>query len=223
MNPRFEPQELHPSRDLSRWIPLPAGPKLEKVLGDQFPQGERYFGLENFGNTFYCNSILQALYFCIPSREQLLDYYANNKNLGDAEENLLICLADLFSQLLPHEWIFMKIFQEIGSQKKKTGGIAPKRFVFRVKKRNEIFRGYMHQDAHEFLNFLLNELVDILEKESNALKSSPEALSPSEKISNGPNHPVMNGVRNEPIVTWVHKNFQFAGSTEANEDEEATT
>ncbi|CAJ2677067.1 unnamed protein product [Trifolium pratense] len=174
-----------------------AGSKLEKALGDQFPEGERYFGLENFGNTCYCNSVLQALYFCVPFREQLLEYYGNNKSLADAEENLLTCLADLFSQ--------------ISSQKKKTGVIAPKRFVQRLKKQNELFRSYMHQDAHEFLNFLLNELVDILEKEAQAAaKTDPETPPPTEKVVNGfkNGHGHANGPQKEPLITWVHKNFQ---------------
>lgn len=76
-----------------------SGSKLEKALGDNFPEGEHYFGLENFGNTCYCNSVLQALYFCVPFREQLLQYYGKNKNTTDAEENLLTCLAELFSQV----------------------------------------------------------------------------------------------------------------------------
>ncbi|CAA3015855.1 ubiquitin carboxyl-terminal hydrolase 4-like [Olea europaea subsp. europaea] len=35
------------------------GSKVEKGLDDHFPEGERYFDLDNFGNTSYCNSILQ--------------------------------------------------------------------------------------------------------------------------------------------------------------------
>lgn len=60
------------------------------------------------------------------------------------------------------------------------------------------------------MNFLLNELADILEKEHNAAKGSKEA-SPSEKIANGPNGTLVaqaNGCQKEPLVTWVHKNFQ---------------
>lgn len=63
------------------------------------------------------------------------------------------------------------------------------------------------QDAHEFLNYLLNELVDILEKEARATKSDQE-ISP--KIANGPTNAIPNGPHKEPVITWVHKNFQVS-------------
>jgi hypothetical protein len=44
--------------------------------------------------------VLQALYFCVPFRDQILEYYGNKKSTGDGEENMLTCLADLFSQVL---------------------------------------------------------------------------------------------------------------------------
>lgn len=58
------------------------------------------------------------------------------------------------------------------------------------------------------MNFLLNELVDILEKEASASKSDPETSSPAEKAANGLKTAQANGVQKEPLVTWVHKNFQ---------------
>nr|XP_042896606.1 ubiquitin carboxyl-terminal hydrolase 46 [Parasteatoda tepidariorum] len=94
--------------------------QLEKEIGhDQFPSNEHYFGLVNFGNTCYCNSVLQALYFCKPFREKVLDYKAKNKR---TKETLLTCLADLF--------------YNIATQKKKTGTIAPKKFIARLRKEN---------------------------------------------------------------------------------------
>ena len=111
--------------------------QLEKDIGsDLFPANEHFFGLVNvsflllrdlelnhecfyfqFGNTCYSNSVLQALYFCKPFREKVLEYKAKNKK---GKETLLSCLADLF--------------YSIATQKKKVGTIAPKKFIARLRK-----------------------------------------------------------------------------------------
>jgi ubiquitin carboxyl-terminal hydrolase 9/13 len=40
------------------------------------------------------------------------------------------------------------------------GVVAPRAFIDKLRDGNEHFRGVMHQDAHEFLNYLLNKIVE---------------------------------------------------------------
>ncbi|XP_037946609.1 ubiquitin carboxyl-terminal hydrolase 46 [Teleopsis dalmanni] len=197
--------------------------QLEREIGsDLFPPNEHYFGLVNFGNTCYSNSVLQALYFCKPFREKVLEYKAKNKR---PKETLLSCLADLF--------------YNIATQKKKVGSIAPKKFIARLRKEKEEFDNYMQQDAHEFLNFLINHINEIILAERNNNKtivsangttsksSSTSSTSTSTSTSNSTSNGTctnssgsLNGVGEQattPIQltnaantepTWVHEIFQ---------------
>nr|CAG4643216.1 EOG090X06IH [Ilyocryptus agilis] len=183
--------------------------QLEKEIGsEQFPSNEHYFGLVNFGNTCYSNSVLQALYFCKPFREKVLEYKAKNKR---TKETLLTCLADLF--------------HNITTQKKKVGTIAPKKFIARLKKEKEEFDNYMQQDAHEFLNFLINHISEIITAERQ--QGNGAAVGPCNTSTNN-NGKVRGGSRdsnhssgsftlngsngsmtsNNSEPTWVHEIFQ---------------
>mmetsp|Transcript_4642 Transcript_4642/g.8008 ORF Transcript_4642/g.8008 Transcript_4642/m.8008 type:complete len:352 (-) Transcript_4642:104-1159(-) len=151
--------------------------KLDKALAEGNTGDERYYGLENFGNTCYCNSVLQALYHCRPFRERVVQYAQELPK--DSPETLLGCLAELFLQ--------------ISVNKKKTGVLAPKKFVARLKRDNELFSGYMHQDAHEFLNYVLNQSSEILE----------DTIKQACKARTGRPPPI-----DLPINTWIHEIFQ---------------
>ena len=83
-----------------------ASSKLEKSLPSSFPDDERLFGLENFGNTCYCNSVLQALYFCVPFREAVLEWaHAPSpcSKIKSDEESMLFSVAETFSYISSHK------------------------------------------------------------------------------------------------------------------------
>jgi len=162
----------------------PNASQLEKELAaDSFPLNEHYVGLVNFGNTCYCNSVLQALYFCKPFRDMVLLYKQQTKN--QKKETLLTCLADLF--------------YSIAMQKRKVSSIAPKKFIQRLRKENISFDNYMQHDAHEFLNYLLNTVADLLqaEKQQQKAKSLSAGQTPS-----------------KPELTWIHDIFQGTFTSE---------
>lgn len=155
------------------------GSQLQQLdLSEQFPINEHFSGLVNFGNTCYCNSVLQALYFCKPFRDRILQYKQLQKN--QKRESLVTCLADLY--------------HSIATQKRRIGSIAPKKFIQRLRREKEQFDNFMQQDAHEFLNELLNTVADVLQA---------ERVQSGKTKSNG----AMNGVERVE-KTWIHEIFQ---------------
>ncbi|KAI6188585.1 Ubiquitin carboxyl-terminal hydrolase [Aphelenchoides besseyi] len=169
---------------------------LEKELNaENFAGNDRFYGLVNFGNTCYCNSVLQALYFCQPFRDRILAYKQQQRKIGGQKDNLLSCLADLFSN--------------IANQKRRVGTIAPKRFVAKLKKDNELFDNFMQQDAHEFLNYLLNAISETLtdERRKEQTNGAVKANGPSKKISSSPNE-FTKLLESRSDLTWIQEIFQ---------------
>jgi len=57
------------------------------------------------------------------------------------------------------------LFLHIATSPVDKGTVAPRAFIDKLKELNELFRSTMHQDAHEFLNYLLNQIVEELEEQ----------------------------------------------------------
>ncbi|OXB45458.1 hypothetical protein B1J92_A04477g [Nakaseomyces glabratus] len=77
---------------------------------------------------------------------------------SSAESNLYNGLKDIFECITEHSYL--------------TGVVTPSAFIEMLKRENVLFSSMMHQDAHEFLIFLLNEISDFLDKQNkNALNS----------------------------------------------------
>lgn len=81
--------------------------------------------------------------------------YENTQAYG-MSESLFTCLKDIFEALYVHE--------------SRVGVVSPYRFLEVLRKDNEMFRSAMHQDAHEFLNLLLNDVVENVEIHSKKLE-----------------------------------------------------
>uniref|UniRef100_A0A8C6T9M3 ubiquitinyl hydrolase 1 n=1 Tax=Neogobius melanostomus TaxID=47308 RepID=A0A8C6T9M3_9GOBI len=117
--------------------------------------------------------LLQALYFCRPFREKILAYRSQPRR----KENLLTCLADLF--------------HSIANQRGKSVLYHPRK----------LFDNYMQQDAHEFLNYLLNTIADLLQEERKQEKTNG-------RLANGTLDSQNNNSNASPAPTWVHEIFQ---------------
>ncbi|MBW0521452.1 hypothetical protein O181_061167 [Austropuccinia psidii MF-1] len=99
------------------------------------------------------------------------------------------------------------LFQHISRQSKPVGAVAPQAFITTLKRYNKLFRSTMHQDAHEFLNYLINSIAEdvIAEQEKKSQEDENSLLlepCPSSFQKNSSKSST------EPPSTWVHKLFE---------------
>mmetsp|Transcript_18427 Transcript_18427/g.71180 ORF Transcript_18427/g.71180 Transcript_18427/m.71180 type:complete len:409 (+) Transcript_18427:171-1397(+) len=75
------------------------------------------------------------------------------------------------------------LFVAIDSQRKRMGVLKPRDVILTLKRENVLFRGNMHQDAHEFLNFLLNNIGEVLQAEQKAQQEKREAKQMAQALA----------------------------------------
>ncbi|KAK7542742.1 uncharacterized protein J3D65DRAFT_548224 [Phyllosticta citribraziliensis] len=127
--------------------------------------------------------------------------YENSKSYG-MTESLFTCLKDIFEAIISH--------------RSRVGVVSPHKFLEILRRDNEMFRTAMHQDAHEFLNLLLNEVVENVEQYSKEqrqiveLETAGKATAESDSGLAVAISPVLgNAIKNAAQNTgWVHSLFE---------------
>lgn len=112
----------------------------------------------------------------------------DNTAAYDMQESLFTALKDVFEAIAAHH--------------SRIGVVSPTRFLEVLRKENEMFRSLMHQDAHEFLNLLLNEVVANVEVNAKKLE-----LERDPKVSDDA-YLSKDGVRTPSNTGWVHELFE---------------
>ncbi|EXJ88307.1 ubiquitin thiolesterase [Capronia coronata CBS 617.96] len=218
--------------------PLPT--PLERMLMNAGPirndGSDKFFGMENFGNTCYCNSILQCLYYSVPFRDHVLSYpkrstpesvahaqahappripplqqngtakkplgpssarsagtppqqqKPEDKDSPEYKKKQALLAGPILNMSYENsreyempETLFTSLkdlFEAVVVNQSRMGVISPSRFLETLRRENEMFRSAMHQDAHEFLNLLLNTVVENIEDHDRKVIAQRKAEQP---------------------------------------------
>lgn len=97
--------------------------------------------------------------------------------------------SSMFSELKDLFWL-------ITTRVRRSGSLSPQGLIVKLKQTNELFRSNAHQDAHELLNHLLNQVVENLQK----ISADKELSGCTGAPLDGPNQYQGN--------TWLHTLFE---------------
>ncbi|KAL7266912.1 hypothetical protein RUND412_010522 [Rhizina undulata] len=123
----------------------------------------------------------------------------NNATYG-MDESLFTSLKDIFETIMAHE--------------SRTGVVSPSKFLEILRRDNDMFSGQQHQDAHEFLNYLLNHVIEDVDDYYKKRKNGTASTTPSQNVSSGSLAPA-NGSSAASTASatpsspgWIHELFE---------------
>jgi ubiquitin carboxyl-terminal hydrolase 9/13 len=97
------------------------------------------------------------------------------------------------------------IFEAVIAHQSRIGVVSPNKFLEVLRRENEMFRTPMHQDAHEFLNLLLNEVVENVEQFS---KQMPATIQNGNAVESAAASTEVAAKSNVTNSGWVHELFE---------------
>lgn len=121
----------------------------------------------------------------------LLELDQGNNTAYGMDESLFTALKDLFESIMAHH--------------SKTGIVKPNKFLEILRRGNDMFNGQQHQDAHEFLNYLLNEIIENVEEhQKKTLKNgtqTPASIASASSLT-------ASSTSTQLPAAWIHDLFQ---------------
>ncbi|KAI9458341.1 hypothetical protein BJY52DRAFT_426013 [Lactarius psammicola] len=185
---------------------------------------EKQFGLANVGNTGYANSVLQVLYFCSPFRDLVVQ--STDISAPPIPDSVSRCIhrQALTTTITPRgrsergevpsaptpptpvvppapPTLFSalrSLYLYISKNPADKGVVAPHAFINKLRDGNELLCGPEQQDAHEFLNYLLNKIDEEIQydkhhrdKDLSSSNGSSKDLPPSLTTSVSNNAPAL--------------------------------
>lgn len=120
-----------------------------------------------------------------------------NADTYGMQESLFTSLKDIFEAMITHE--------------SRLGIVSPTKFLEVLRRDNEMFRTPMHQDAHEFLNLVLNSVVENVEQYSQTAEANGKVLGEVAA-------PIINGLTNAvtPVVNSILPTTMQIGTKQNN-------
>lgn len=134
----------------------------------------------------------------------VLDLDQGNHAAYGMEESLFTALKDIFESVMAHS--------------SKTGIVKPNKFLEILRRENDMFNGQQHQDAHEFLNYVLNQVIENVEAHQKKMLrengGAPKLSGSATPVETSSVASTSTAMTSATAAGWIHDLFEGLLSSE---------